>query len=48
VLRAIGELGPHWDDAQRAALRKALQHVIDTHADQRIKVDAQTAFTSLQ
>lgn len=48
VLRAIGELGPHWDDAQRTALRKAVQHVIDTHADQRIKVDAQTALSALQ
>ncbi len=48
VLRAIGELGPEWDDAQRAELRAVIETLIDKHAEQRVKVDAQTTLAALK
>ncbi len=48
VLRAIGELGPKWDDAQRTELRSAVKELAARHAAQRIRVDAESTLASLQ
>lgn len=47
VLRAVGELNTRWTDAQRTELRAAVKLLSEKHADQKIRVDAQTAFAAL-